>query len=192
MLSTRLSGRSLAFLLCVLFVKMGCILWLRRLAIHSAGPTYSAYVGEDYPRAWPIPMGGPVKMPLENTVRYAIDSPDGEREWNAMTPGNGIIHLGKQQRPFSISMFHQLRCISILRKEMLSAQKTGHTKPDSQLNQHCLNYMRQMLFCASDTVLDTVLGPISHPAVVPDFFFCNKNWQLVYDAVEENQRVASP
>lgn len=67
----------------------------------------AAYVGEDYPRAWPIPMAGPVLMPLENTVRYAIDSPDGEREWDAMTPGNGIIHLGKHKQPFSISMFHR-------------------------------------------------------------------------------------
>ncbi|KAJ7116335.1 hypothetical protein C8R44DRAFT_205753 [Mycena epipterygia] len=184
--TTRLSGRSLTFLVCVLFVKMGCILWLRRLTVSSVGPIYT-YVGEDYPRAWPIPMAGPVLMPLENTRRYAIDSPDGEREWEAMTPGNGMIHLGEQRQPFSISMFHQLRCISILRKEMLSAQKTNHTKPDSQLNSHCLNYMRQALFCAADTVLDTVLGPASHPLVVPEFFFC-KDWQLVYDAVERNQR----
>jgi len=182
---TLLSRRFLFLLVCVFVVKLGGILWLR-LAASSLNPLYT-YVGEDYPRAWPIPMAGPVLLPLENTVRYAIDSPDGEREWDAMTPGNGIIHLGKQRQPFSISMFHQLRCISLLRQEMLSAQKTNRTKPDSELNQHCLNYMRQMLFCAADTVLDTVLGPISHPLVVPEFFYC-KDWQLVYDAAEKNQR----
>ncbi|KAJ7220010.1 hypothetical protein GGX14DRAFT_354905 [Mycena pura] len=150
----------------------------------------AAYVGDDYPRAWPIPMTGPVLMPVENTVRYAIESPEADREWDAMTPGHGIIYLGEQRQPFSISMFHQLRCISMLRKEMLSAQRTGVTKPESQLNQHCLNYLRQMLFCAADTILDTVLGPISHPLVVPEFFSC-KNWSLVYDAVKENQRGSS-
>ncbi|KAF8207233.1 hypothetical protein K438DRAFT_429642 [Mycena galopus ATCC 62051] len=93
----------------------------------------------------------------------------------------------QQRRPFSISMFHQLRCISILRKEMVSAQKTGVVKPDSQLNQHCINYMRQMLFCDADTVLDVVLGPLSHPLVVPEFFQC-RDWQLVYEEVERNQR----
>jgi hypothetical protein len=70
---------------------------------------------------------------------------------------------------------------------MISAQKTGIIKPDSQLNAHCLNYMRQMLFCAADTILDVVLGPTSHPLVVPEFFQC-KDWELVYDAVEKNQR----
>ncbi|KAJ7039529.1 hypothetical protein C8F04DRAFT_293453 [Mycena alexandri] len=183
---TMLTRCSLTFLVCVLATKLGCLLWLRRLAISTTAPTYS-YEGEDYPRAWPIPMAGPVLMPLENTVRYAINSPDAEQEWDALTPGDGMIHLGEQRRPFSISMFHQLRCISILRKEMLSAQKTGVVKPDSQLNQHCINYMRQMFFCAADTVLDVVLGPISHPLVVPEFFTC-KNWEMVYDAVEKNQR----
>ncbi|KAJ6577322.1 hypothetical protein B0H19DRAFT_553377 [Mycena capillaripes] len=183
---TTLNRRSLTFLICALVVKLGGMLWLRRLAQSSVEPAYT-YVGEDYPRAWPIPMAGPVLMPLENTVRYEIDSPNSEAEWDAMTPGNGIIHLGEQRRPFSISMFHQLRCISILRKEMLSAQKTNVIKPDSQLNQHCLNYLRQMLFCAADTILDTVLGPTSHPLVVPEFFSC-KDWQLVYDAVEANQQ----
>jgi len=184
--STRLSRLSLTFLFCVLLVKTGGMLWLRRLVQSSVEPTYT-YVGEDYPRAWPIPMAGPILMPLENTVRYETDSRESDQEWDALTPGNGIIHLGEQSQPFSISMFHQLRCISILRKEMLSAQKTSVIKPDSQLNMHCLNYLRQMLFCAGDTVLDAVLGPTSHPLVVPEFFSC-KDWQLVYDAVERNQR----
>ncbi|KAJ7178752.1 hypothetical protein C8R43DRAFT_470854 [Mycena crocata] len=120
----RLSRRSLTFLTCILVVKMGCALWLRRLAISSKEPTYT-YMDEDYPQAWPILMAGPVLMPVEDTVRYMIESPDSKREWDAMIPGNGIIRLGEQRRPFSISMFHQLRCISILRKEMMGAQKNG-------------------------------------------------------------------
>ncbi|KAJ7510318.1 hypothetical protein B0H11DRAFT_1958504 [Mycena galericulata] len=185
---TLLSQRFLILLVGGFVAKLGGILWLQH-AESSISPTYT-YLGEDYPRAWPIPMSGPVLMPLENTVRYGIEGPDAEREWDAMTPGNGMIYLGEKKQPFSISLFHQLRCISLLRQEMLSAQKTNQTKPDSELNQHCLNYMRQMLFCAADTVLDTVLGPISHPLVVPEFFYC-KDWQLVYDAVEKNQREAA-
>ncbi|KAJ7352500.1 hypothetical protein DFH08DRAFT_89119 [Mycena albidolilacea] len=187
---TRLSRRTLPFLICLLIVKTGGMLWLRQLAQRSGQHTYS-YVGEDYPRAWPIPMARPVLMPLENTHRYMFDNPESDQEWAAMTPRNGIIHLGEQRRPFSISMFHQLRCISLLRKEMVSAQKTGVVKPESQLNQHCINYMRQMLFCAADPVLDTVLGPQSRPTVTPEFFEC-KDWQLVYDEVEKNQRESSP
>ncbi|KAJ6617498.1 hypothetical protein B0H10DRAFT_1986445 [Mycena sp. CBHHK59/15] len=133
-------------------------------------------------------MAGPVLMPLENTVRYAINSVDGEAEWAAMTPGNGIIHLGEHRQPFSVSMFHQLRCISILRKEMQSMHTASseHNASDWALTQHCLNYMRQMLFCAADTIMDVVLGPTSHPLVVPEIFTC-KDWNLIYGAVRINQ-----
>ncbi|KAJ6448894.1 hypothetical protein C8R45DRAFT_1114960 [Mycena sanguinolenta] len=186
MLSIALSHRNLFFVLCVLIVKTGCVWWLRQFAHSSAQRTYS-YIGDDYPRAWPIPMAGPVLMPLENTRRYMIEAPESGQEWDSMTPNNGIIRLGEQRRPFSISMFHQLRCISLLRKEMVSAQKTGVVKPNSPLNQHCINYLRQLLFCDADTILDVVLGPLSHPLVVPEFFEC-KDWQLVYDEVEKNQR----
>ncbi|KAK7032906.1 N-acetyltransferase domain-containing protein [Favolaschia claudopus] len=186
----RFSSQALIFLLILLVVKAGSLLWLQQLARRSATRVHS-YVGDDYPRAWPIPMAGPVLMPLENTRRYMIDGPESNQEWDAAVPGNGMIYLGEQKRKFSISMFHQLRCISHLRKEMFSAQKTGIMKPDSQLNQHCLNYMRQMLFCASDTILDEVLSPVSHPLVVPEFFEC-KDWSLIYDAVERNQRENRP
>ncbi|KAF8207232.1 hypothetical protein K438DRAFT_1815936 [Mycena galopus ATCC 62051] len=70
MFSVALSRRNLLFLLCALITKLGCTLWLRQLAQSSAQRMYS-YVGEDYPRTWPIPMTGPVLMPLENTRRCA-------------------------------------------------------------------------------------------------------------------------
>ncbi|KAJ6630984.1 hypothetical protein B0H10DRAFT_1980202 [Mycena sp. CBHHK59/15] len=126
-------------------------------------------------------MAGPVLMPLDNTVRYAINSVDGEAEWAAMTPGNGIIHLGSTGS-------HSLRCISILRKEMQSMHTASseHNASDWALTQHCLNYMRQMLLCAADTIMDVVLGPTSHPLVVPEIFTC-KDWNLIYDAVRINQ-----
>ncbi|KAJ7052543.1 hypothetical protein C8F01DRAFT_1170360 [Mycena amicta] len=172
------------FLLCILLVvKTGTIFWLQRRAQSFEELKYS-YLADDHPRAWPIPMSGPIHMPLENTVHYAIESSEADEEWRSMIPGNGIVYLGEHRRPFSISMFHQLRCMDILRQEMWSAQSTNVTKPDSLLNQHCLNYMRQMVLCASDT---TLLEPISQSLVAPELVSC-RNWSVVYEAVEENQR----
>ncbi|KAF7312207.1 N-acetyltransferase domain-containing protein [Mycena indigotica] len=162
-------------LLLILLVKTAAIVWIRRFRPNP--PSQYSYLGDDYPRAWPIPMTGPVHMPLENTVRYAIESPEADEEWRSMSPNDGIIHLGKHRRPFSISMFHQLRCIDILRKEMWLAQTTGVTKPDSMLNRHCVNYLRQMMFCTADSTLDVVRGPIAHPLVVPEFFTYSPTWR---------------
>lgn len=132
-------------------------------------------------------------MPVENSVRYQVDTDEATAEWAALTPGKGIIHLGEHKRPFSISMFHQLRCLDILRVEMVQVQKTGSTLSDpvaAGLGQHCLNYIRQMLFCGADLTLDTIMGnPPKTPAVYADRFKC-QDWEAVYDEVRKNQGVA--
>lgn len=132
-------------------------------------------------------------MPVENSIRYQVDSEDAAAEWAALAPAKGIIHLGEHRRPFSISMFHQLRCLDILRKDIVQVQKTNSKLSDpveAALAQHCLNYVRQMLFCGVDTTLDIIAGtPPKTPAVYPDRFKC-QDWDAVYDAVRRNQNSA--
>ncbi|KAF7318290.1 hypothetical protein HMN09_00337700 [Mycena chlorophos] len=167
-------------------LKVGGALWLWTNATNDSTSAYS-YIGEDYPRAWPIALTGPVYMPAENSVRYATEpSPESDEDWSSAAPNNGIIYLGKERQPFSISMFHQIRCLDILRKEMWTAQKTGITKPDSLLNQHCLNYLRLSVLCGADTTLDMIAGHQGHAKALPDFFTC-KNYSMVYDAVAQVQ-----
>ncbi|PBK61871.1 hypothetical protein ARMSODRAFT_622999 [Armillaria solidipes] len=38
-----------------------------------------------------------------------------DSEWETLFPRNGLIVLGPHEQVFSISMFHQLRCLNVIR-----------------------------------------------------------------------------
>ena len=79
-------------------------------------------------------------------------------------------------------MFHQLRCLNILRQTLYRNQHTNAPKSVSALDQHCLNYLRQVLFCEADLGLEPVVLQY-HGSVAPHTRTCN-DWTKVYDAVQ--------
>jgi len=91
-------------------------------------------------------------MTFEDSVHYQMDTEDGRAEWASLIPGSGLVYLGEQHHPFSISMFHQLRCLDILREDIVEGNS------NTTLRHHCLNYLRQMVMCRGDTELETILG----------------------------------
>ncbi|KAH9058109.1 hypothetical protein EDB87DRAFT_1744281 [Lactarius vividus] len=131
--------------LCLL-VKLGCVgLSSIRIPITPITVSFSlfldaftytgagvAYVGTDYPRPWDIGVLLPVLMNIEPTKHYSA-----LRRW-----------------PFSISLFHQLRCLDVIRHDIIEALP----QEESELSRHCLNYMRQMALCRTDLAVDPVLG----------------------------------
>ncbi|KAF8207227.1 hypothetical protein K438DRAFT_1714149 [Mycena galopus ATCC 62051] len=167
-------------------IKLGGVLWLRRLFVLR---TYT-YVGDDYPRIWPIKWPeNQVLIPIHDTVRYQLDTEDGAAEWRASAE-DGTIYLGEQCRPFSISMFHQIRCLDILRKTLVSVQLRNSSyiqdTEDRDLPRHCMNYLRQMVFCRSRPYLDPVLG-YPQPNAHPDTDQC-PDWNAVYEEVRRNRQ----
>ncbi|KAI0053246.1 hypothetical protein FA95DRAFT_944727 [Auriscalpium vulgare] len=173
------------FLFLVGCVKVAGIIWVYqavRLRPASAG---RSYVGDDFPQWWDIGKPDPVRVVVDDTRHYLLDGAAADNEWAALAPGDGIIHLGEQRQPFSIAMFHQLRCLNILRQDLALSYETGEKAPESDLSRHCLNYLRQTVLCAGDVhvdplLWDTVLGPKT------DVYAC-RNFGAIYDAVEENQ-----
>ena len=141
-----------------------------------------AYVGSDYPRTWNIGYLPPIRMNIEPTKHYQLSGPTANSEWAALAPHNGIIHLGPHRQPYSISLFHQLRCLDILRRDIVD-----DTSGSSKLSRHCLNYMRQMVLCRADLALDPVLGRPLEARVRPDTNQC-VDWRRVYEELEKNQR----
>ncbi|KAG1736054.1 hypothetical protein EDD22DRAFT_924406 [Suillus occidentalis] len=125
-------------------------------------------------------------MAFEDSVRYQINTEDGRAEWDSLTPGNGLLYLGgKPGYPFSISMFHQLRCLNILREEIVG------TESNAALSRHCLNYLRQMIMCRGDAQLENILITTkknsSQPFfVLPGSYVCS-NWNFVLEEVKKNQ-----
>ena len=133
-------------------------------------------------------IGPPVSAFItpENVRHYGIAEPEADDEWNALTPNNGIIYLGPEKRPFTISMFHQIRCLDIIRK---SIRDRAYKRP-SKLDNHCLNYLRQMILCSSATELDLFSG-LNGRIPLYSMRTCN-DWSAVYSEVESNlHQVAS-
>ncbi|KAJ7263748.1 hypothetical protein C8J57DRAFT_418839 [Mycena rebaudengoi] len=172
-------------LLFVMGLKFWGIAWLRGHGLPEASSPHT-FIGDDYPRAWQIKWPErDVLLPIHDTVRYQLTTEDGAAEWAALTPGDGIIYLGEQCRPFSISMFHEIRCLDILRTAFVNANTTRRGTPEEAgLARHCLNYLRQMVFCRSHPYLEDV-GDF--PNANPDLDRC-RDWDAVYTEVRRNHQ----
>ena len=155
----------------------------------------AGYLGHDYPQTWGLPPLDAVHMPLENTVHYTPDTPAGIAEWSTTLPsGGGLLHLGPAKRPFSISMFHQLRCLGILRGTLVRELQRKHLPApvDSDLDplvRHCMGYIRQMVLCRSELRLESVRSPFTNRATISDVTHTCRDWSAVYDAAEENYQM---
>ncbi|KAF9479331.1 hypothetical protein BDN70DRAFT_984120 [Pholiota conissans] len=135
-----------------------------------------------------------VRTFIENTVHFGVDGD--EAEWEAMVPNKGMVYLedpnDKNLKLFTVSIFHQLRCLDIIRKGIVDLEARHSRSPlDSEtsltaLTHHCVNYLRQMVLCRSDLDLDTVFGS-PKPAVYSDTYQC-KDWEAIYRDVEKNQK----
>lgn len=121
-------------------------------------------------------------MSSEESVHYQLHA---DLEWGALVPANGTIYLGPERHPFTISMFHQLRCLDTIRTELFSTRGLDTPPPPSGLSRHCFNYLRQMALCRADTTLVQVLNP-DDPHPFPDVAVCN-DWEYVYTEVRRNQ-----
>ena len=101
-----------------------------------------------------------VFMTFEDTHHYSINTTISEFEWNTTLPAEGaVVFLGPHRRPFTVSVFHQLRCLNIVRMAILQVHQgvlLGSRGDGGELVNHCMNYLRQMVLCRTDTTLETV------------------------------------
>ncbi|KAI0739367.1 hypothetical protein C8Q80DRAFT_1075562, partial [Daedaleopsis nitida] len=121
-----------------------------------------------------------VLLQLDNWTRYKLDSPE---PWKALFPGGGVVHLGAERTPYTVSMLHQLRCVDAIREQLTRTRGGCDIEP----TRHCLNYLRQTLMCRPDIYLDSYqyLHKVN-PAEPFPTRKC-KNWTLVYEIVKDNQ-----
>ncbi|KAK0434492.1 hypothetical protein EV421DRAFT_1909387 [Armillaria borealis] len=141
------------------------------LLVSSEDPVVYTYDDDDFPYEWPIPSLNPVLLSIESSsTRFQADA---DAEWDSLVPGDGLLHLGDRQRPFTLGMFHQLQCINVLRRGIL---ETYHSYPlsDSELVAHL-----------SELLTTNLTGRDAQ--VRPDAYVC-KDWEVIYRAAEQNQR----
>lgn len=47
-------------------------------------------------------------MTVEDTEHYSLNATDNEEWWTVFPKGGGYVRLGRDQRPFSVSMYRQV------------------------------------------------------------------------------------
>lgn len=131
---------------------------------------------------WDIGPLGDALMYLENTEHYALDTEEGIAQWASLVPSDGgIIRIpGHDHQPLTISLFHQLRCLDVVRDAVVSSIQ-NRTAP-SRKTVHCLNYLRQMVLCRADRYMENVRDPdAKHVVQFMGDRKC-KDWTQVYAA----------
>ncbi len=140
---------------------------------------------------FPVPPLRPIRTHLENSKHYQIEGDD--EEWNRLLPGDGTVYLNSSwtdgMQVYTVSMYHQLRCLDIIRKKIAEVERRIHHEPDfnaiTPATQHCINYLREMVLCRGDLDLDTVAG-LPKSEVQFSQYQC-WDWEAVYSAVQKNQ-----
>ncbi|TCD71628.1 hypothetical protein EIP91_007375 [Steccherinum ochraceum] len=177
---------SLLFFALSVGFKLGLTIWLNQFS-SSTSRDYS-YVGPDYPPALPLSVPK-VLLASDASHRYQMDTPDGAAEWASLTPGgDGLVYLGPERVPYTISMVHQLRCMNTLRQSILEDRSNPETAEPSDLARHCLNYLKQMMLCRADTYMETFQYDNSHGPIDLFAMYECKDWGAVHEAIKENQR----
>ncbi|TFK18157.1 hypothetical protein FA15DRAFT_675514 [Coprinopsis marcescibilis] len=125
-------------------------------------------------------------MTFDNPKHFQLDEEDGGAEWAAIVPGgDGIVYLGPEKHPYTISLFHQLRCLDIIRQETIKDRQPDEGPSD--LGRHCLNYIRQMVTCRGDLEIESFqFASHKNPIDQRGVYEC-KDWEAVYHEVEKNQ-----
>ncbi|RDB30380.1 hypothetical protein Hypma_007153 [Hypsizygus marmoreus] len=114
---------------------------------------------------------------------YDLDSDQGGLEYAKLLPSGGhTVHIsesGEYINTYTVTLFHQLKCLGILREE--------HNFPGSEpLTHHCLTYLRQTILCRPNLRLESVRTPAGSASRGYDTV-CPRDWTRVYAAAEENR-----
>lgn len=94
-------------------------------------------------------------MVFEPTELYGVHAVD---QWESVSAGSGWVKLPTplDERPYAVSMYHQLHCLNFLRYDLTQSKK-GVKATSAVLGHanHCYNYIRMGILCASDRTLES-------------------------------------
>ena len=85
---------------------------------------------------------------------------------------------------YTVSVFHQLQCLNIIRRYRIGDPKFPSTS--SPMVAHCLNYLRQTVMGRADMRLEHVRSENDSKVTVSEVTHVCQDWTAVYDAAESN------
>jgi len=173
----------------VLFLAISALVVLKQGGGTEARITYKS--GRAMRRSVSTLDHWPAVEPLEEVVlwfqqtKHYQFSKLGELESDFLLPPSG--HLINMKTPegsqnYTVGMFHQLRCIQIMRSDITHLRKSEHVD-------HCLKYLWQSALCSANTQLEGIFIPrnLTTVAPIPRDYRC-RNWQALYDAAARQMR----
>jgi hypothetical protein len=131
-------------------------------------------------------------MVFEPTELYDVHA---VAQWESVSAGSGWIKLPTPQddRPYAVSMYHQLHCLNFLRYDLTQSKKGVQPTPAvvGHAN-HCYNYIRMGVLCGADRTLEpriveelTCENPKPASPGVPHV--C-RDWTQIHGFVGDNYR----
>ncbi|EPQ55667.1 hypothetical protein GLOTRDRAFT_40767, partial [Gloeophyllum trabeum ATCC 11539] len=139
------------------------------------------------PSSWNVQAGGPVILRTSDTVHYPLDGPGCDDEFASLLPSGGhLVYINGDGRtePYTVTLFHQLRCLDIYRREYIADPPPEKPSP---LIRHCMNYLRQMVLCHPNMGLESVHRTRGSVTSQPHDAVCN-DWARIYEEAEQNWR----
>jgi hypothetical protein len=150
-----------------------------------------AYEGYDYPSSLLVDLSEDVHLLVDNSIHYNLDGPISDAAWKTVFPPgnpNGIVRLGPKGRAFGVSMFHELKCLDVLRRTLdkAHAKDTAYLAEHRPRIQHCMDYLRHTTLCRADTTLQN----LEHETYITESLntYTCKDWTKVYSSMEENHK----
>ncbi|TCD67788.1 hypothetical protein EIP91_011916 [Steccherinum ochraceum] len=127
----------------------------------------------------------PIKFYIQNTVRYEAIGPEGAEDFAALLPASGhLVHLSGEDTnnggtgTYTVAMFHQLRCLEILRNDYDSGNQSPYRL-------HCINYLRQTVLCLADVRLESERSPRAPTRVSLESDYLCRDWRKLYEKAEQ-------
>ncbi|KLO05657.1 hypothetical protein SCHPADRAFT_946727 [Schizopora paradoxa] len=147
---------------------------------------------------WDVGDLGKVRMLVEDTVHYELETARGEQEWGSLVPeGGGSIYLENassgEVENLTISLFHQLDCLNVFRKEIVQLLRPPSEPPvlssNAPLIYHCINYLQQAILYRADLTLVNVRKGQGEKISATSYVRTCKDWRKVYQAFELRQKL---
>lgn len=120
-----------------------------------------AYIGDDHPRNLPEALPE-ITMTMSSSVgSFSLTDDD---DWGSLFPRvwKGFMSLGPDNRPFTMSIYHQLHCLDAIRVNFVvnGTHAAAHVE-------HCLNYLRQAILCHADNTIEPAIWMETETSVEP-------------------------
>ncbi|TFK47278.1 hypothetical protein OE88DRAFT_1636537 [Heliocybe sulcata] len=119
---------------------------------------------------------------MEDSVRYESEGREANALYSSMLPpGGDVVYIGPSREPYSLALFHQLRCLDVMWQDYLALRGASNTSRD------CLQYLRQTLLCHAETRLEPARSPRGPRLINFSYDYICRDWSAVYSTAASFQ-----